>query len=718
MRQSFKSCTHRWGLKRYAASLAAMLAIVATNSSLAAIAADDATPAGQKIQSGPDDEGRVNGEPAAEQVVRGGVVVDEQGNPAAGISVTGYGGEERFDSTATTNAQGRFTLLSVRFFGPMFIVAKEPQGRQGVFHWALDDAFGKGAIRITLKPPRKVNVLVVDAKGAPVEGAQAAVQVRSRMLTSGLTDTSGRWSAEIPADAYVGHVFAFKAGVGFDYFSTAEKRGDYVRKLPPENVTLTLSGARTVRITAVDTGGNPVPGLRIMPLNLQLPGQADEVSLASDWDPTVSLTDAAGMAVFDWLPQVVTKSIHFLPYPSQYQAPDPANVEPKGNGTTETTLLVKRKSRLTGLVRLADGRPAKNFKIRANGVGASWSNEETVQSKMDGSFEMTLASDLTYVVALEDDRWAAPSHVGVIVREGHEVADLDFTLHKGTIIRGQLTVGENLAPAAHKYVSLWMNSGFVPPIGPNAGRPIYRSQINRSGITDADGKYRFCVSSGTYQLTPFLPAAVFSRVEVTVRDEREIVHDFHLPRPPGKRLEGQVVDAEMQPFAGAHLTGAPKASQLEFRNVTAKHDGKFEFEDALIPLVIHAQTTDGLLAGVARIETDDQPRKIRLGPTASARGRLLDANGQAIAGVNVHHRICYDGQQIDMDAIKLDRYYTAPGITDTNGRFELRGLVPGEQYVLEYEPQPDSYRWLPLTTIRALNTKVLELGDLRTKIAD
>ena len=714
MRKSFESCIHRVGLKRCAASVSVMLAILATNSTLAA---DEAIPASQTTQSSPDDEGRVNGDPFSQSNSRSGIVVDEQGKAAAGVSVTGYGGEERLDSTATTDAQGRFTLPPVRF-GPVFIVAREPQGRQGVFHWALDDAFGKGAIRITLKPPRKVNVLVVDAKGASIDGARVAIEVRQRILATGLTDTSGRWSAEIPADAYVGHLLAFKAGVGFDYLSTAEKRGDQVRKPLPENVKLTLSGARTVRITAVDSALNPVPGLRIMPLNLQLPGQVDEVSLASDWDATVSVTDAAGVAVFDWLPPVVVRPIRFLPYPSQYQTPEPAIVEPKGQATTDKTLLVKRKSRLSGRVRFADGRPAKNFKIRANGVGARSPDQDTVQSKMDGSFEMTLASDLTYVVALEDDRWAAPSHVGVIVREGYDVTDIDFTLQKGTIIRGQLTVGENRAPAPYKYVSLWMNSGFVPPIGPNAGRPIYRSQINRTGMTDADGKFQFCISSGIYQLRASMPAAVFGPVEVTVHDEREIVHDFHLPRAPGKRLEASVVDAEMQPVAVAHLTGAPKAPQLEFRTGMAKADGKFEFEDALIPIVVHAQTTDGLLAGVAHIETDDQSRVIRLGPTTPVRGRLLDADGQPISGVGVHHRICYDSQQINMDAIKLDRYYTAPAITDTSGRFELRGLVPGEHYVLEYEPQPDSYRWLPLTTIRAVNTKPLELGDIRAKVVD
>ena len=51
--------------------------------------------------------------------------------------------------------------------------------------------------------------------------------------------------------------------------------------------------------------------------------------------------------------------------------------------------------------------------------------------------------------------------------------------------------------------------------------------------------------------------------------------------------------------------------------------------------------------------------------------------------------------------------------TGSDGTFELRGLVPSEEYTLEFEPEPESNDWSPVTTVKANMAESFEQGDLR-----
>ena len=123
------------------------------------------------------------------------------------------------------------------------------------------------AIRITLKTAREATVRVVDAQGRPVSGARVALMdgVWPLALVTDTTCADGTIVLRYPAEATIGQVVAFKAGVGFDYTSTLVEKHRRERKPLPEEITLNLSGARTVRVKVVDSSDRPVAGVPVFP---------------------------------------------------------------------------------------------------------------------------------------------------------------------------------------------------------------------------------------------------------------------------------------------------------------------------------------------------------------------------------------------------------------------------------------------------------------------
>ena len=211
---------------------------------------------------------------------------------------------------------------------------------------------------------------------------------------------------------------------------------------------------------------------------------------------------------------------------------------------------------------------------------------------------------------------------------------------------------------------------------------------------------------------------------VTLSEQAELVRDFQLPRAPlaglEDRVKGSVVDEHEQPIADALINGTPRsqAFQNEGAGINRTNlEGKFDFLLPMIPVVFHAQTRDGHMAGIVRIETDEAPRVIRIAPTATAHGRLLNDKGQPVVGARLQY-----GIRVHEDIAKPDGPAATSfgGIVTTSaeGRFELRSLVPGEEYALESEAEPESNRWSSLSTIKAVKPEDVALGDIRLRPAE
>jgi hypothetical protein len=508
-----------------------------------------------------------------------------------------------------------------------------------------------------------------------------------------------------------GVVFALKGGAGFDYVTTLkEKRGQDYGPLP-DDIALTLAGARTVRVKAEDSAGKPVAGLKVYPWTIQIPGRTEDANIGGCYQ-THGVTDAAGVATFDWIPANFEQGLTFLSHSDRYSYFNPFTLKP-GSDAAEGSLKLIRMARLSGRVVGADGKPAAGILVQASGSGSAFHNGRgSVKTRADGTYEMTVNGEEAYVVGIVDDRWAAPCKPCVVAREGAVIAGLDFQLAEGTILRGRLTVGADNKSVAGAYLSLQEQGGEFPKELTKPGDTVYHAMyLQRLATTDADGNYRFCVGPGQYTL---LQMPVLKAIKITVDRERELVNDINMPRPDFARLAGTVVDADGKPVGGAKISSTymGDTNRVNFEATTAA-DGTFSVERVTVPAAVYARTADKAQAGLVRITADQEQVTIRVGPLASARGRLLDHDGTPKAGGRIQY-----GVRIPANEKPNAPWYTGYGgvaVADADGWYTCTGMLVGEEYDINFEENPDRGPWRGLTKVTPTKAETISLGD--TKLA-
>ncbi len=150
-----------------------------------------------------------------------GIVVDTAGQPVGGARIKSKTGSQ--PRVVTAKPDGTFAVWSdqtpARYAS--LLATADGGARQGTFRFY--DRLGvrqdpRTLARIVLKPAHEITVSVVDARGVAVEGAHVVPLDVASAVDDGLTDARGVVTVRAPEDAIVHWIFAYKPGVGFDYF--------------------------------------------------------------------------------------------------------------------------------------------------------------------------------------------------------------------------------------------------------------------------------------------------------------------------------------------------------------------------------------------------------------------------------------------------------------------------------------------------------------------
>src|SRR5262249_15018398 len=250
----------------------------------------------------------------------------------------------------------------------------------------------------------------------------------------------------------------------------------------------------------------------------------------------------------------------------------------------------------------------------------------------DGRYEMMVSPDEGYAVYVEDRERAARSRLDVVVRRGKPAEGVDFTLTRGTLLRGTVSVGDGNKPAPAVYIRLDENGGPAPKEFRDADDTYWHEVRRQFGVlTDAAGHYSIRIGPGTYTLMG--PPRTKDETLV-VKDETELVRDFRMPRPERGPFAGRVVRADdlSKGVAGARVEGvAASLSRSYHPPLTADSEGRFRLERSLDPITIWAESPDGSLGAIVEREAEDPGAIIAVSPTATATGLLIDEKGKPAA---------------------------------------------------------------------------------------
>ncbi|HEY7312762.1 MAG TPA: sigma-70 family RNA polymerase sigma factor [Gemmataceae bacterium] len=238
-------------------------------------------------------------------------------------------------------------------------------------------------------------------------------------------------------------------------------------------------------------------------------------------------------------------------------------------------------------------------------------------------------------------------------------------------------------------------------------KPAAFDAADRTRIKMVDGKTpygAFRTADGTVDLDLFSSCKVLD-----VKDGGAPV-SCDLALDPGKTLTVELHDAEGKPLTGAVVAGvsAQTLRVVPFKTATSRIYA-LDPDHPRPVVVLHIERK---LAAVVTLRGDEkEPVTVKLRPAATLTGRVLDADGQPVAGAEVHTLYTSTGRELT----KSQSRWNLPR-TDKEGRFRLEGIVPGLSLELGFVK---GRQMLVPQTRREIKPpesgKTLDLGDMRIK---
>jgi beta-lactamase regulating signal transducer with metallopeptidase domain len=613
-----------------------------------------------------------------------GIVVDERGQPVSGALVRRMWGISS-EKAVTTADDGSFSVPIPYLRHEDSLLASAQDGSRMGLAKSEQPLNSRPAAptRIIVKSSRMMHVTVRDAKGRAV--ADAFVEaIGHEVQSQGKTGVNGVAEIRIPQDAEILWVSARKSGVGFDYYENYRVWPPKTREEPPKAVTLVLNGATTVHVTAVDSTHWPLAGIEFYPLSVRKPGKLFSANI-SPTDIALVRTDEQGVATFDWIPSDVVWGVRFFEMPGDFAMTKFPFYDAESRMTAPIARL-QRRAQLRGVVRRSDGVPAAGILVHAEGRGMrDRSSTRYARSSPDGRYSLDVPPDLSYIIAVLDEDQAARSRSGMLVREGQAVESLDFTLRKGTLLRGRVTEGPERKPAIGIAVSL-MEQGDVLPkaLRGGKGEPA-EEQWFRWATTDTRGEYRFRVGPGRFELKAFQDG---TPVPLEIENAREIVHNFHDEEDLGTEfLNGRAIGnkhAQQTPIAGAIVEADFVDGSGRSARTIADSEGHFTL--ARPPgktLILHVRDDDSEVAGFTTVPPDAKDVRAFAGPAARVIGCVFGRDAKPLGGGRVQLTLTTTTEG------EASGRYVIQTRSDPAGRFGFPAVGVGTRCELSVVPDDD-----------------------------
>lgn len=616
-----------------------------------------------------------------------GEVFDKDGKPANGINVTGQ----------LNSSMGKPQLKSVidghRF--EIWIPANESPwySMQLTARSTQDDAVAYlmisasdlrqaivGGVKLTLKQPtRHVKVKVVD-KGQPVSGATVAAELGYGVEIRSQTNELGVADFRIVADRQLSRLVAWTGDFRIGGYSFDRSP---VRDPSLAEHVVELSACREQRIRFVNQDGAPIPGVEFQ---LQIATAPPNYNFIGTNEHSVMTTDASGEVIDKWFPDW---DRHYF-YPelrtNQWVIDGDSNESHK---IVDGVALIKlKKSRIADRRRVTG--QVKSNRSRVGGFHVTLDSFQGEQMRhrdvlgtftdADGTFLVNVLPDATYCTYVLDGRWVSD----IIDLIPYESATGNFNLPLLRISEGQeveviVTSGPNERPYPDLHVSFSRQHSFQ-------FRGEGKMQQGTSGpqwwtTTDEAGRAVTQTLPGELRVHVYTP--LWRTEEKVIVNAGEPVK-IHLHREVDEKQsvtgrlvlpDGMQISLKETQIKAGSLDGTSR----DEKSLTAAADGRFQFEIVASQLGIFAMTNDKKAAGALVVKDLDAPIQLQLLPTIDFQGKLVNENGDAVAGKKIQAVARFEGKKNDVGAIfaNVVDVLQVEAMTDEDGNYTLKSLPVG-----------------------------------------
>lgn len=646
-----------------------------------------------------------------------GKVIDHEGKPVAGAKVVGGAfASWNTDEPTLTDPQGRFQaeVTFVPMLSRLPVSATEekrqlygsvrlpqeplPEGK------SVDEHFGNFVI--TIRPPGRYQVRVVDEEGTPIAGAIVGGYSDGSPILIQETNAKGEATLTIQGDLPVQYLSAYKPNAGFDYRAFSQlSSSSKPRPIPPDGVTLKLGPIHPLEVTVQDSSGKPVEGAEVQLSALTKPGEINTATTYHLVPKERQMTDAHGKLKVDWLPAwqsqhvtVTASSDRHSQVRGQYAPMGTAGVWTQSPTTTASggkiVLEMQNTELIKGTVRDAAGNPVPGVEVSADsGGGIVPHSRGSAKTDDQGKYELRVLCHRVYLVTVTDPEVVSDTQV-VFELNPDQIADnVDLTLRPAaTRLHGQVRNAEGL-PAADEFVRcemFYLDTAKIAqlnlPDSDNTG-VIQRPVLRRSVRTDSEGRYSLLLGPGFYSVQgqystsrSLQPALEF---EVTDEAEREIdlISDRRLSSVTN--LRGRVItgDDPPRPVGKAQMLFVPQARGARPMQGVTNEQGQYNSNLHALPTWVRALTEDGKLGAIEHREAKDTNVPLEIHPLITATGQLLhEETGNPMAGRSLQYSLEVPLGRDDNPPIHTAWFRSVA--TDDEGRFTLTELLSGGTYTL------------------------------------
>ena len=497
-----------------------------------------------------------------------GVVVDEAGQPVAGVSVELVFG--RFEPVRT-NAAGEYRILdgARARLSDLSVLARAEDGRLG---FSPQTSKPTAPVRVTLKPARTVRVHVVDAQAKPVADAEVVSTASYGIITRGRTDPEGN-----PAPYQSGLIL---------------HSGQ-----PLTDVDLTLGPATRLRgRVTTGTDGRPVPDLSIgvvidkggIPEELKRPGDRFYHALTS----------------FEWVQTDTDGQYTIQLGPGEYEIRQVPRVDPikftipaqDAPADLVRDIVMPRPD--TGPFQLTvvtpDGRPA--VRVKVSGTYASMNHHSFAPQRTNAAGQLTIQRVLDPMIleVMTDDKAQ-----GAIVSFGIDATEGKIALQPTATASGRLT-----DPEGNIRAGTTLRYGLRVYSGPKRNSP-FSTYFGGSNTTDTSGRFT-CVGlvpGQSYEISVHIENdSYYHAVENAIQptgpgplDLGDVAINTTPPPPPKPYVPPTPTDLAREAFDGSK----EKALDDRIKNILVEARREYT-----VPLVLLGDKEDPTCVDLFRLFND------------------------------------------------------------------------------------------------------------------
>ncbi len=608
-----------------------------------------------------------------------GEVFDAEGQPAKDVSLTFTMNADCTAPAIKPQLDGhKFSAwipAGVSSYYSLGITATTPHNNQSAAQFLAAHQLRQTAIdglRLKLQKPTTTKRVRVTFNGQPVAGATVKVELGFLQSSQAQTDAEGVAQFHLLDEQEISDVIAWTEDhrIGGYSLSRGPTRDPNSNEFPVE-----LSKCRDLCVHFLDENGAPVAGI---PFTMQVATPPPHYNFIGTNDGFHLTTDAAGEAVFRWLPDWQRHHA----YPDIHtNAWFIDGKPPQIKGDTYFVRLKKCRPRkiIGGRVNSTVTSPG-GFQVELNsfqGERENFTDSRRAFTDTTGRFTLDVLPEIKYCGWVLDSEWVAKSIDLIPYSPGlDQIKSPEFVVTAGEPVEITVTTGTSKKPyrnlqlyfrREHDYQ--WQENGETRK---GSSGPQWRAKTDEHGCAStitAPGKLNVRVYSPQWRTEQW----------IEVRPDEPARVAFHREVDEKRALTGRVIFADKLPGRLDSVTvqvASVDGTNNDEQEVKCAADGTFRFETLGTQLAIYAATPDNAAAGSAAIADLNQPIEVQLRPTLTLRGQLLGDGGQPRPNhrLRVYPRIETGEQNVNASFRRFfePRHYEL--LTDNAGKFSIANV--------------------------------------------